>query len=283
MHTANLTGEVTATEQNRRLIVRVGAAMTASKAETIYSAVLSIWSEHPDVEAVFLDLSQVLQIDSSGVGVLMELVNRAERAGVPLAICCLQNAPRRLLNKTHLDGPLRVYPTVEEALVDVTPRADPAFRSIHRAESAAYGIRLDEAAFRKPHARHSRRLFWAATAVIVLALMGAGIYSYMAIRAYHGKMHLLTVIQDNLVSTGRRIDATKSALLTPAAQEAGPQTGEPASDTKQRIETLRAQVDQLLAAQQADYSKIVQLQDQVHELQERATPHPPAGPGTNRP
>jgi len=271
MQTANLPSEVTATEQNKRLVLRIQGGMTAPKSEAIHAGALSAWDEHPAVEAILLDMSEVPQIDSSGVGVLVELANRAEKTGVPMAICCLQNAPRRLLNRTHLDGFLRIYPTVGEALLKLPPKVDSTFWLVEKGKPAGR-ILLDGPPPQKSRSRFSRRLFWSATMVLLLALAAVAIYFYLAIGAYRGNIHVLTAIQNNLVSTGRRIDATATALRSPGAPVASPAPAAPAPDSQQRIADLQSQVEKLRAIQEADSSRIANLEDQVRELQSRDVP-----------
>jgi len=108
--------EVTILEQNRRLVVRILASLTIGNAAAIRTVVLSEWDESGELEEVILDLGHVQHMDSSGVGVLLELAHRAEKAGIPLRLCCLQESPRRLFDRTGLGGLFPIYGTLEDVM-----------------------------------------------------------------------------------------------------------------------------------------------------------------------
>lgn len=282
MHSVNVHKDVTALEQNRRLILRIGAPLTAPDAEQIHSAIVSAWEEHPGAEAVILDLTDVSQLDSSGVGVLMELANRAEKAGVPFSICCLQEAPSRLLLRTRLDKVLRVYATVKEATAAEVPRRSRAMLAPVRK-----GGQIEVAA--RP--RHSHRLLWTFILLLLLALTVAGGYGYMAVQAYQGKMTLFPAMQDNLVAAGRRIEATESALrgmnteqnawskredtrIADALRTVRQQGQEITAGREQlqaeidgRASNLQKQVDGLQSSNEAMTGRVTNLEDQVTQLQ----------------
>src|SRR5580658_8339164 len=97
MHPAKLQHDVTATEQNRCLVVHIAAAITAPEAAQILNEIVMEWEEHTKARALILDLGAVHQMDSSGVGVLMDLERRAEKTGVAFRVCCVQEGPRRLI------------------------------------------------------------------------------------------------------------------------------------------------------------------------------------------
>jgi len=109
--------EVTVLEHDRMLVARVTADITIGNAEAIRSAILSAWEESDGPEAVIVDLSEVLHMDSSGVGTLLELTNRAKNSSVPLSLCCLRQSPRRLLDRTGLAGLFQIYRTVGDAML----------------------------------------------------------------------------------------------------------------------------------------------------------------------
>ena len=84
--------------------MRILASLTIGNAAAIRTVVLSEWDESGEPEEVILDLQRT---GSSGVGVLLELAHRAGKAGIPLRLCCLQESPRRLFDRTGLGGPVR--------------------------------------------------------------------------------------------------------------------------------------------------------------------------------
>jgi anti-anti-sigma factor len=259
MHPAKLQGDVTATEQNHCLVVHIAVAITAPEAAQILNEVVMEWEEHTKVRALILDLGDVHQLDSSGVGVLMDLERRAEKDGVLFRVCCLQEGPRRLLERTQIDRMLHIYPTVNDAVRDV-----PRKRARAVGESAV---------------RHSHRLLWAATVLIVAVLIGAGAYSYVAVRAYRGQMNLLPSMQASLVSAGQRIDATENALHNWSAdRDQWRKRAEARIDTMwrsvrgvsaldQRTTQPQAQIDNVQATEKATVDRVSNLEEQVRVLQ----------------
>jgi len=109
--------EVSILERDRMLVVRVYAGITIRNAAAIHTAVLSAWQASGYLEAVILDLGHVQHMDSTGVGLLLELANRAKKAGISLRLCCLQESPRRFLDRIGLSCLFEICTTIEKAML----------------------------------------------------------------------------------------------------------------------------------------------------------------------
>jgi anti-sigma B factor antagonist len=70
--------------------------------------------------ALVVDLSAVEFLDSSGLGVLVAGLNRAREVGGDLTLVCARANVLKLFEITGLDQVFAVYPTVAEAVADVS-------------------------------------------------------------------------------------------------------------------------------------------------------------------
>lgn len=74
------------------------------------------------VPRVVLDLSKMIHIDSSGLGLLVRFLQKATEKGGSVKIACLQAHPRVVFDITKAYRVFEVYDTVEAArLAFVTP------------------------------------------------------------------------------------------------------------------------------------------------------------------
>jgi anti-anti-sigma factor len=65
---------------------------------------------------VVLDMSGVKYLDSVGLGTLISMRTTAARRGGHFRMCALQDFVKKVIQTTHLDRALDIYPTAEEAL-----------------------------------------------------------------------------------------------------------------------------------------------------------------------
>jgi len=96
---------VTLSQDERGLIAHIGGDLSILNATEIHRSLLEAWRDEASGRELIVDLAHVRRIDSSGIGVLLELISD----GVPLSLCNLQTSPRRLLERTGLSTFLRVY------------------------------------------------------------------------------------------------------------------------------------------------------------------------------
>lgn len=298
MHTADLHGNVTSREQDGHLVVRVDGVITALTAEETRSGILSAWDNHAAPTALILDLGGVPQMDSSGIGLLMELANRTAKANVPFALCALQEKPARLLNKIHLDGRFQTYPTVEDALLATSSPAGGGYRSGSTANPAPDTTRIILPAARRRsrpeesvRPRRSHRFFWALTVLVLTVLIAAGVYGYLAVAAYRGNMTLLPAMQSHLVQAGRRIDAIQNAFqgkvveqdnwrkqaqtrmddtsraLNQETQQSAAGRDQLQAELDRNTANLQSQLDTVKSAQEEAGNRIDTLEQQVRQLQ----------------
>ena len=89
-------------DDHRCLEIRVLTDIDVRNAAAIRTGIVSTWEERGR-EPLVLDLAGARHIDSSGVGVLLELFHRTDDAGVALILRGLRDAPRRMLERTGLD------------------------------------------------------------------------------------------------------------------------------------------------------------------------------------
>lgn len=96
------------------LVVRILTDIIATNAGEIRDSVVSAWNDKGKPPKVILDLRGVNHIDSTGVGALMDLAQRARTAGIPLILCGLEDAPRRMLKRTGIAELFRISESVDE-------------------------------------------------------------------------------------------------------------------------------------------------------------------------
>src|SRR5947207_13094829 len=98
--TIHRAANVDITENRHGLTERVLTDITVRNAEEVCAAVVEEWEAHGKPGRLNLDLRGVQQLDSSGVGALMEIRQRLAQANVRLTLCGLHDGPRRLLERT---------------------------------------------------------------------------------------------------------------------------------------------------------------------------------------
>jgi anti-anti-sigma factor len=107
--------EIAVLESAGVLVVRMKGDISAGNSVAVSEEIRAAWDDQA-AKVVILDLWEVRRLDSSGMGVLMELASVARKSGVSLALCHLQDSPRRLLERTGLRVLFDIHGTVEEAI-----------------------------------------------------------------------------------------------------------------------------------------------------------------------
>ncbi len=80
----------------------------------------------PQTPRVVLDLQNVRDVDSGGVGLLLGLLTSAVSAGGGLKLARINQKVRHTLTITRLLGILTAYDTVEKAVAAFRPSSDPS-------------------------------------------------------------------------------------------------------------------------------------------------------------
>jgi len=94
--------EISVFETGRGLVVHILTDITFENWFRIRTAVLAACEERGKPGTVILDLGGVYHIDSSGVGALLELAQKAACANVSFILSSLEASPRRVLDITGL-------------------------------------------------------------------------------------------------------------------------------------------------------------------------------------
>jgi len=92
--------------------VSVTGRLVASSSEELKAAIEKQVETCPNV---LCDLSQMTHIDSSGLGVLVRLLQKCKMAGGTCCLACLQPHPRIVFDITKVFRVFDIYDTVEEA------------------------------------------------------------------------------------------------------------------------------------------------------------------------
>lgn len=94
--------EVAILEGYPGIVVRMPANATVRQIVAIRAAILAAWQERGNPQKVIVDLTETRHLDSSGVGLLLELWKKASGQAVPLSLFGLRMALRRTLERTGL-------------------------------------------------------------------------------------------------------------------------------------------------------------------------------------
>jgi anti-sigma B factor antagonist len=107
---------------DRHTVVRISGEVDVHSASHLQSGLLSVFDAGSP--AVILDLSQLLFIDSTGLGALVASLNVAMEREVDFLLAEPSDRVVRLLEITGLDHVFTVYRRVEDALVHVGVTAE---------------------------------------------------------------------------------------------------------------------------------------------------------------
>ena len=107
--------------RNGVVVVRVDGDVDVANTLALRDRLAEVMSD--ERAAVLLDLGGVDFIDSAGVGLLVSAHRRAHAASGAFAIAGVSPTVARVLQLTRTDRVLRVLPTVEEALEQLTSPA----------------------------------------------------------------------------------------------------------------------------------------------------------------
>ena len=95
------------------LKVSLEGRLVASNSEELKEAVLARMNECPDI---LFDLSKMQYIDSSGLGTLVHLLQKAAAARGTVRLACLQPRPRIVFDITKVYRVFRIFDSVEAGL-----------------------------------------------------------------------------------------------------------------------------------------------------------------------
>ena len=99
-------------EQGNTLKIEVDGRLVAAVAPEFKEDVLSRMSD--GMNALF-DLGKMVHIDSSGLGVLVQVLQKAKAGGGKVVLAALQPGPKIVFDITKVSRVFEIVPTVEDA------------------------------------------------------------------------------------------------------------------------------------------------------------------------
>ena len=99
-------------KEDRLLTVSLSGRFVASVAPSVRDDILGQMNEGDNV---LFDLSKMIHIDSSGLGVLVQVLQKAKAGGGRVVLANLQPGPKIVFDITKVSRVFEIVPTVEEA------------------------------------------------------------------------------------------------------------------------------------------------------------------------
>ena len=100
------------TESGKTLTVEVDGRLVAAVAPSLREEVLE---KMGDGTNVLFDLSRMVHIDSSGLGVLVQILQKAKAGGGKVVLAALQPGPKIVFDITKVSRVFEIVPTVDDA------------------------------------------------------------------------------------------------------------------------------------------------------------------------
>ena len=100
------------TKQDKLLRVDVDGRLVAAVAPELREEILS---QMDDGTNVLFDLSEMVHIDSSGLGVLVQILQKAKAGGGKVVLAALQSGPKIVFDITKVSRVFEIVPTAEDA------------------------------------------------------------------------------------------------------------------------------------------------------------------------
>lgn len=100
------------TKEGNLLKVSLNGRFVANVAPEVRDEILTQLSDGMNV---LFDLSNMVHIDSSGLGVLVQVLQKAKASGGKVVLAALQPAPKIVFDITKVSRVFEIVPTVEDA------------------------------------------------------------------------------------------------------------------------------------------------------------------------
>ena len=100
------------TEEENVLKIEIDGRLVAAVAPALRAEVLAKVSDGTNV---LLDLGRMVHIDSSGLGVLVQILQKAKSGGGKMVIAALQPGPKIVFDITKVSRVFEIVPTVADA------------------------------------------------------------------------------------------------------------------------------------------------------------------------
>ena len=100
------------TEGEKVVKVDIDGRFVAAVAPSLREEVLGVMKDGTNV---LFDLSSMVHIDSSGLGVLVQILQKAKAGGGKVILAALQSGPKIVFDITKVSRVFEIVPTVEDA------------------------------------------------------------------------------------------------------------------------------------------------------------------------
>ena len=100
------------TEEENVLKIEIDGRLVAAVAPALRDEVIAKMSDGVNV---LLDLGRMVHIDSSGLGVLVQILQKAKSGGGKMIIAALQPGPKIVFDITKVSSVFEIVPTVADA------------------------------------------------------------------------------------------------------------------------------------------------------------------------
>jgi len=100
------------TEEGNVVKVEIDGRLVAAVVPSLREEVLS---KMVDGTNVLFDLSRMVHIDSSGLGVLVQILQKAKAGGGKMILAALQSGPKIVFDITKVSRVFEIVPTVADA------------------------------------------------------------------------------------------------------------------------------------------------------------------------
>ena len=100
------------TEGEKAVRVDIDGRFVAAVAPSLREEVLGVMKDGTNV---LFDLSRMVHIDSSGLGVLVQILQKAKAGGGKVVLAALQPGPKIVFDITKVSRVFEIVPTVEDA------------------------------------------------------------------------------------------------------------------------------------------------------------------------
>ena len=107
-----------------KLVFYLDGELVAKEKVSVMSAIIEAIEREKGISFLVLEMSRVSYLDSSGLGLLLNLKERMEKRGGELILVGLSEYARKLMALTHLDKAFRQFSAMDELLMNAGPGSD---------------------------------------------------------------------------------------------------------------------------------------------------------------
>ncbi len=107
-----------------KLVFYLDGELVAKEKVSVLSAIIEAVEREKDISSLVLEMSRVSYLDSSGLGMLLNLKERMEKRGGELILVGLSEYAKKLLSLTHLDKAFKQFEAMDDLLMSSGPVSD---------------------------------------------------------------------------------------------------------------------------------------------------------------